>query len=129
MTVNEAMIKVAEEVAREYGYICVHEPYKHYAMRDKFWGNIAAAVEAKDYNLHITSVKYIRPAFEGENIYRIDIDMHFGKPRLNVRLPDGNSAHLFYKNGLLSETQTFGWLSLTLAAHLQERIDYYMNKE
>ncbi len=128
MTVNEAMVKVAEEIAREEGYICVYEPYKHYARKDSFWGNQYAAVKANNLDLHIITTKWIRPAFEGERVYRIDIDMYFGEPRLNIQLP-GGSAHLTYKEGKLSETQCFGEDALMLAAYYKERIDYYLTKE
>lgn len=120
MTVNEAMLAVADEIAKENGYIMTREPYKHYARKDNFWGNLVQSVKEPD--LHILTAEYILPAFENEPSHRIDIDMFFGKPRLNVRLPDA-CAHLTYRDGVLSEAQAFLEGGLALAVNLKERID------
>lgn len=120
MTVNEAMLTVAGEIAKENGYITTREPYKHYARKDTFWGNLVKSLEEPD--LHILTAEYILPAFEGEPSHKIDIDMYFGRPRLNVRLPEA-CAHLTYRHGVLSETQAFFEGGLELAMNLKERID------
>lgn len=120
MTVNEAMLVAAGEIAKDYGYIMTREPYKHYARKDDFWGNVVKSVKEPD--LHILTVEYTLPAFEGEPSHKIDIDMYFGLPRLNVRLPEA-CAHLTYRNGILSEAQAFHERGLALAILLKERID------
>lgn len=45
MTENEAMLIVAEQVAKEQGYIEVSKN-AHNALRDRFWGNRAVAAMA-----------------------------------------------------------------------------------
>lgn len=125
MTINEAMLRVAEDIARAYGYIEAQEPWKLYAKRDWFWGNQFAAKESPD--LHITTCKYIRPAFEDEPTLRIDIDMSFGKPRLNVQIP-GASAHVMYRDGHLCEAQAFLEKGPLLVLEIQNYIDEYLKK-
>ena len=97
MSVNDAMIKVAKEVAQRYGYIEVDECSTFNLMNSAFWGDVAVALAAKEYGKpHVIKVcKYILPAFEREEgeIMRgcngrayVSIDPYFGKPRLNVSL-------------------------------------------
>ena len=107
MDANQEMIKVAELIANQYGYI---EVSKHSinAIRDCFWGNQYLGFKAKAEGrvLEIQSCKYIIPLFEEDKDKynrrpKIDIDMHFGKPRLGIDLPDGTSCFLTYKDNIL----------------------------
>ena len=54
---------------------------------------------------------------------RIHIDMFWGKPRLNISLPDKTFACLTYEAGALSEAQAFGPAGLELAAEVKKQID------
>lgn len=131
MTVNDAMLTVAENLAKSYGYIEVEAPEKHNALNDPFWGNFAAGVKARKEGkeLVITTCRYIIPTFENEKsggangTPRIHIDMIWGKPRLNISLPDKTFACLTYTDGVLSEAQAFGPAGLELAVSVKKQID------
>ena len=92
MTVNDAMLAVAQNLAQKYGYIEVEAPATHIAQR-----------------LHRNP--------------RIHIDMFWGKPRLNISLPDKTFACLTYEASALSEAQAFGPAGLELAAEVKKQID------
>ena len=133
MEANQAMILVAEMTAREYGYI---EVSKHtiYAERDAFWGNKFLGVKAKmeGGSLELNSCKYILPQFESDNeknkcCPKIEIDMHFGSPRLGIRLPDGTSCYLTYRENTCSEAQAFGERGVAFTLSIKDKIDYYIN--
>ena len=130
MTENQAMLIVAEQVAKENGYI---EVSKHIidASRDWFWGNKVLSVMAGK-PLMITACKYILPMFEDEKDEskrrpKIEIDMHWGKPRLGIDLTDGTFCCLTYKDGICSEAQAFGEKGLAFALSIKDRIDYLIN--
>lgn len=127
MTENEAMLIVAEQVAKEHGYIEVSKN-AHNALRDRFWGNRAVAVMAGN-PVVITTCKYILPIFEGEKDEskrrpKVQIDMHWGKPRLGIDLPDGTFCCLTYREGICSEAQAFGENGLAFALSIKGRLDY-----
>ena len=133
MDVNQAMLEVAALTARWYGFI---EVSKHTinAEREPFWGNRYLGLEArlKGRTLEIQSCKYIYPQFEGERDEKkrrpkIEIDMHFGKPRLGIDLPDGTSCFLTYRDNICSEAQAFGDKGIALALSVKEKIDYLIN--
>lgn len=133
MEANQAMLKVAELTARWYGFI---EVSKHTinAERDSFWGNklLGAKARREGYTLEIQSCKYIYPQFEeekGESKRRpkIEIDMHFGEPRLGIDLPGGTSCFLTYRDNICSEAQAFGDKGIALALSVKEKIDYLIN--
>lgn len=133
MDANQAMIKVAELIANQYGYI---EVSKHSinAIQDKFWGNqyLGSKAKAEGRVLEIQSCKYIIPLFEEDKDKynrrpKIDIDMHFGKPRLGIDLPDGTSCFLTYKDNICSEAQAFGDKGIELAMSVKEKIDNIIN--
>lgn len=124
---NQAMLIVAEQTAKELGYI---ETSKHTinALRDSFWGNIKKGIES-DRPLEVAACKYILPLFEDEglNYYRkpkIWIDMHWGSPRLSICRTDGTFCCLTYKDGGCAEAQAFGEKGLELALSVKSRIDY-----
>lgn len=131
MTENQAMLIVAEQVAKEQGYIEVSKNDLN-ALQDRFWGNRAiGAVTNKP--VVITTCKYILPLFEedkDENKRRpkIEIDMFWGRPRLGIDLPDGTFCCLTYREGICSEAQAFGDKGIAFAASIKERIDYLINQ-
>lgn len=125
------MLIVAEQVAKENSYI---EVSKHIvdASRDWFWGNKAMAKMSKS-PVQIVSCKYILPIFEDEKDEdrrrpKIEIDMHWGRPRLGIDLIDGTFCCLTYKDGICREAQAFGEKGLAFALLIKERIDYLINK-
>jgi hypothetical protein len=126
MTVNEAMLQVAEKEAKKYGYIEVSKGIIE-ASKDPFWGNRAKAFMSET-PIIVNACKYIMPVFEGENgpngkKPRIGIDMHWGNPRLSVCQPDGTFACLTYKDGKFSDAQAFQEGGLIFALYLKEQID------
>nr|UVY16818.1 MAG: hypothetical protein [Bacteriophage sp.] len=131
MTENQAMLVVAEQTAKELGYIEVSKN-AHNALRDRFWGNRAVAAMAGK-PVVITTCKYILPIFEGEKDEnkrrpKIEIDMFWGRPRLGIDLLDGTFCCLTYKDGICSEAQAFGEKGLAFALSIKERIDYLINQ-
>lgn len=131
MTVNEAMLKVAEEYAGKFGYIEVSK-HRIDGTKDSFWGNRSLAIiskteEGKD--LVIDGCKYILPILDTEQEEgnsrppRIQIDMHWGLPRLLVCKPDLTFAGLTYKDGMFSEGQAFRNEGPELLMELKSRID------
>ena len=131
MNSNTAMLIVAEQVAREQGYIEVGTRTID-ALHDWFWGNRAVALEQYPKPLVVQSVKYIQPIFEDEQDNskrkpKISIDMHFGKPRLTIDLPDGTMACVTYdRDGKCSEAQAFGDRGLSFALEVKTRIDFLL---
>lgn len=131
MNTNDAMIQVAEILATRYGFITVHEPYELDALKDKFWGNQVIGMEAQRLGKKhtIKTCKYIIPTFEEDKAGgcngtpRIDIDMFFGKPRLNVSLPDKTFVAITYKEGKCNEVQAFGENGINLAGEVKDMID------
>lgn len=133
MTVNEAMLQVAEEYAGKFGYIEVSKHHRIYAMKTNFWGNQYLAIMAREEEgkeLYIDSCLYLMPMFEEEckerginRPPRIHIDMHWGKPRLSVYAPDSSMACLTYEEGVYSEGQAFCEKGPELLYELKSRID------
>lgn len=123
MNINEIMLIVASEIARDNGYILADERVI-IGKKDWFWGNREAFPDAR-----VMSRTYILPAWEEERekegyfTSKIYLDMHWGKPRLHVRYPDGTSCCLTYGNDGCSEAQSFGPDGLSKAFRIQERID------
>lgn len=131
MDVNQAMLIVAEQTAKELGYIEVGKNTVN-ALRDRFWGNRAvAAIAGKP--VVINTCKYILPLFEedkddSKRRPKIEIDMFWSRPRLGIDLPDGTFCCLTYKDGICSEAQAFGEKGLAFALSIKERIDYLINQ-
>ncbi|MBW9276708.1 hypothetical protein [Bacteroides fragilis] len=127
MEINEAMLIVAEEVARELDYIEVSKNVIK-GFQDDFWGNRAIAADKQ-----VKSCLYILPQWDGEKDERkrspkIKIDMYWGKPRLGIDYPDGSFCCLTYKDGKVSEAQAFGENGLSRAVEIQQRIDKLINQ-
>lgn len=130
MTENEAMLIVAEQVAREHGYIEVDRQIND-GSHDCFWGNRMKAVDAMvaGKSISVETCTYILPIFEGEKDEskrrpKVKIDMFWGKPRLNIDLPDGTFCCLTYREGICSEAQAFGENGLAFALSVKGRLDY-----
>lgn len=127
MEVNEAMLIVAEEVARELGYIEVGKEVIE-GKNSWFWGNRAMAADKQ-----VKSCKYILPQWEGERDENkrkpeIEIDMHWGNPRLGIDYPDSSFCCLTYKVGKVSEVQAFGENGLSRAIDIKQRVDKLINQ-
>lgn len=130
MTVNEAMLFIANKLASEWCYIEV-DTFEINAIRDTFWGNQFLGVQAyleKKPSVIVNACKYIYPVFDfekeaGKRTPRIEIDMHFGNPRLSVRKPDDTFACLTYRNGVFSEGQAFNDNGPELLMELKKSID------
>lgn len=124
------MLKVAEQVAQEHGYIEIENKPMN-AAKDSFWGNVAlASISQKP--IVIRTVKYILPVFEGEldekkSRPKIYIDMFWTAPRLNISLPDGTFCCLTYRDNVCSDAQAFGNNGLAFALSIKERLDYLLN--
>lgn len=132
MEVNEAMLIVAEEVARELGYIEVSKEVIN-GLQDNFWGNRAAAAKCYPKLVIVKSCLYILPQWESEKDERkrnpkVEIDMYWGKPRLGIDYPDGSFCCLTYKDGKVSEAQAFGESGLLRAIYIKQRVDKLINQ-
>lgn len=127
MNINEIMLTVASEIARDNGYILADERVI-IGKKDWFWGNREAFPDAR-----VMSRTYILPAWEegrereGDFTSKIYLDMHWGNPRLHGRYPDGTSCCLTYGNEGCSEGQSFGPAGLEKAFNLQSKIDKLNN--
>lgn len=130
MTVNEAMLIVANKLATEWGYI-EDSTFNINAIKDSFWGNQAIGLQAyyeRKPEVIVNACKYIYPVFDfekgnGQRSPCIEIDMHFGKPRLSVRKQDDTFACLTYKDGVFSEGQAFNEYGPELLMELKKSID------
>lgn len=134
MEVNQAMLIVAEQTAKEHGYIEVSNHIID-AKRDWFWGNQVLAAKALAEGKEAIKVQaclYVLPQFEEDKDTskrrpKIQIDMHWGKPRLGIDLPDGTSCFLTYKDNICNEAQAFGEKGLTFALAIKEKIQFFIN--
>ena len=132
MTVNEAMLQVAELEAKRMGYI---ESYRGVlnAENSRFWGDRMKAVMSQK-PIIVKTCTYVLPVFdeditENERRAKIHIDMLWGEPRINICLPDKTFACLTYKDNICSEAQAFGKHGIELALSVKQKIDYLLNKE
>lgn len=130
MTANEAMLVVAQKLAQKWGYIET-KIFDIDAEKDSFWGNQCIGIQAyveKKPPVIVHACKYIFPVFdfekeEGKRPPRIEIDMHFGNPRLSVRKVDETFACLTYNDGVYSEGQAFKDGGPELLIELKKTID------
>lgn len=120
--VNQIMLIVADEIARENGYIQIEEKTIT-GKTDWFWGNRAACPEAQ-----VKSRTYVRPAWEDEqetSRYRpckIYIDMNWGKPRIHVTTNNAFCCLTYSQDGF-TEAQAYGENGLDEAVSLKNKID------
>lgn len=127
MEVNEAMLIVAEKVAKELGYIDIGKEVIK-GKNSWFWGNREAFPDSQ-----VKSCKYVLPQWEGEKDEskrnpKIEIDMFWGSPRLGIDYPDSSFCCLTYKNGKVSEAQAFGDKGLSHALDIKQKIDKLINQ-
>lgn len=125
MEVNQAMLLVAEEVARELGYVDAGTKII-VGSKDSFWGNREMAADKQ-----VISCKYILPFWEDDENEikpKIEIDMQWGSPRLGIRYPDGSFCNITYKDGEMSEAQAFHENGLSNALDIKQRIDKLINQ-
>lgn len=131
MEANQAMLIVAEQAAKDFGFIEVNK-HRIDAELDSFWGNKVIGIKARlkgERPVIVNACEYIIPQFEedrdkNKRTPRIQIDMHWGKPRLGIDLPNGTSCFLTYKDDLCIEAQAFGDKGLTFALCIKDKIDY-----
>lgn len=138
--INEVLLKVGGEIAVANGMICVGSEV--ITPRDTgFWGNLFT------HEARVKNTLYIYPEFEEDleaeqkswhiekgilpkSSYRVELDMFFGKPRLNVRLRGGACAFITCKpDGTLTDAQAFGDAGPMLLMHLKSRVDELMGRE
>lgn len=113
--VNQALLQVAEELARKYGYIETEHEVKD-LMKDDFWGTSYCAakryLETKEEQT-FEVVKYVKPIFEDDidpdkSRPRIELRVRFNNPRIGIYLPEGGYVGLEYKpDGTFAEAQIF----------------------
>lgn len=129
MNINEILLTVADEIARDNGYILTEERVI-IGKNDWFWGNKVGFP-----NTQVKSRTYILPAWEeeqeGEDYFtrKIYLDMYWGKPRIHVKYPDGAFCCLTYSNDGCIEAQAFSPIGLKKALWIQEKIDKLYNRE
>lgn len=130
--INKAMLVVAEELAYNLRYIEVSK-WNINGLTDLFWGNRVTALKQYPQKLIIKACKYISPIWEDDKKRdisqpKIEIDMHWGNPRLSIRKVNGSFCCLTYKETGFSEAQVFGEDGLPLATSIKERIDKLINE-
>lgn len=125
MTVNEAMLQVAKDFAKNNGYIEVSNHVID-AKTDSFWGNKVLGYESKTPIL-VNACKYIIPVWEDDleqiTTPKIYINMYWGKPRLFIGTPNKDAACITYKDNVCYEAQAFGKNGIELALKLKTEID------
>ena len=135
-----AMHDVAEQIARENGFILVANEDR-LLRKDKFWGNSYVAVEylmkhGYKEELKYEYFKFVYPIFEEEKNEKfaspkIELDMHFGNPRLTVYHKDNAGGFcLTYSRERLkfSEAQVFGEHGFEMAIEAKTAIESILEK-
>ena len=119
--VNQALLQVANEIAREYGYIETDRKIENLMLSD-FWGTRFQAV--KYYlNFHkipeFESVRYSYPVWEDA------LRVRFANPRIDIDFPDGGYVGLEYSPASCSfeEAQIFGDSGYRKMPIVKERIE------
>lgn len=134
----KAMLHAAEIIARANGYIMVAQE-ERFLHKDTFWGNVMVAYEyAKKHDYKKLQsyqyFKFIYPQFEedideNKSKPKIELDMHFGNPRVTVYGHDGaGSFCLSYKSEThqFSEAQVWGELGFPRAELFKGYIEEYL---
>jgi hypothetical protein len=136
--VNQALLKVAEEVARRFGYIEV-EHYTQNLMKSDFWGTSFYAtkqyVESEYKEIPTFEVvKYILPVFEDEKDEnksrpRIELRVRFRNPRIGIYFPEGGYVGLEYSpEGEFKEAQIFDERGYDYLPVIKEKVAHWINK-
>jgi len=122
---NKAMLCFAAEYARMNWYL------EGWLKPDDFWGN------EYDRRLHpdkpqVVRVSYVAPVFEEDreelyywSIPRVEIDGHFGNPRICVVDRESNFCSLSYDRdtGEFKEAQAWGRNGIDLATSVKVQLD------
>ena len=136
--VNQALLKVAEEGARHFGYIEV-EHYTQNLMRSDFWGTSFYATKRyvesgyKDIPT-FEVVKYVLPVFEGEldenkSRPRIELSVRFRNPRIGIHFPEGGYVGLEYSpEGEFKEAQIFDETGYDYLPVIKEKVAHWIYK-
>lgn len=133
MDITEAILKVANNYGRLHGYILTEEGALD-AAKSKFWGNLAASIKHKSEtgkSLVIPYVKYILPMFEDNEevekhgVPKVEIDMHFGNPRLSIRTNKFDFCCLTFNRDTsrFTESQAWGDRGIELALSIKMQIE------
>lgn len=133
MDITEAILKVANDFGRLHGYILIEEGDLD-AAKSRFWGNIAVSIKYKHEtgkSLVIPYVKYILPTFEDNEevkkhgIPKVEIDMHFGNPRLSIRTKNFDFCSLTFSrdSARFRESQAWGDRGIELALSIKKQIE------
>ena len=130
--VNEAMLKLASELAREFGYIETDSRVEN-LMRSDFWGtryNAALHYLKMREMLMFEVVRYSMPIFEGEKKDktahpRIELRVRFLNPRIDIHLPDGGYVGLEYsmESRHFEEAQIWKDSGFAKASAIKERLE------
>ena len=133
--VNQALVNVAEELARKFGYIEVEHKVAD-LMKDSFWGTAYYAakmyLETKEEQT-FEVVKYVKPIFEDEldpdkSRPKIETWVRFCNPRLSVYLPDGGMVSLEYKeDGTFAECQIFDGSGFEAAPSIKRDVEEWIS--
>ncbi len=119
------MLKLAEEYASEFGYKKVKIEVLD-ARNDDFWGNRFVA-EMSKVPVRVTTCLYkpeLTDEEKKERSPRIEIDMHFGDPRLSIEKPDKTFACVTYNiSNKCESAQAFKENGILFALELKQRID------
>lgn len=135
--VNQALLQVAREVARNYGYIETDHHVEDLTLH-KFWGTSFYYVK-KYLETHIAqtfeSVCYSYPIFEDELDEKkarpkIELRVRFANPRIDIRFPDGGFIGLEYnpESHEFEEAQIFGESGYWKLPVIKERIEQLINE-
>lgn len=135
--VNQALLQVANEIAREYGYIETDRKIENLMLSD-FWGTRFQAVKYY-FNFHkipeFESVRYSYPVWEDDldekkRRPKITFRVRFANPRIDIDFPDGGYVGLEYSPASCSfeEAQIFGESGYRKLPVIKERIEQLINE-
>lgn len=130
--VNQTLLKVAEEIARKYGYIETDHRVENLLEHD-FWGTRFAAAKyfLKFHEIpKFESVRYSYPIFEDDLEEKqarpkIELRVRFANPRIDISFPDGGYIGLEYEPATMNfaEAQIFGDNGYKKFASVKGRIE------
>ena len=130
--VNQALLRVAEEIARKFGYIETDHRTENLTL-DKFWGTSFCAAKRFLKTREVPtfeSVRYSYPIFEDDLDEskprpKIELRVRFDNPRIDIRFPDGGFVGVEYKQDTheFSEAQVFGDSGYWKLCVVKERIE------
>ena len=135
--VNQALLKVAAEVASEFGYIETDHRVEDLTKSD-FWGtSFYATKQFLKTGIAPTfeTVKYTYPIMEEEKdekapTPKIELRVRFANPRIDIRFPEGGFIGLEYnpESHEFEEAQIFGESGYWKLPVIKERIEQLINE-